>query len=324
MTLTTADLYQCHRNNLGLELLAGGGLTRTLTQPRIQKSGLALAGYLEQVHSNRVQIFGQTEMGYLASLDSTQAKERLQAFTRISYPAVIVANGATVPQWIVEVFTQHQVPLLLTARPSSHVIATITRYLEFELAERTTAHGSMMEVYGVGVLITGESGVGKSECCLDLVSCGHRLIADDLVELKNIAGEIIAFASDTLEHHMEVRGLGIINIKDIFGAASVRLRKKVDVVVELENWDHQRQNKYDRLGDQGEHRFILDMDLPMVRIPVRPGRTIAKIIEVLARNTILKSMGYRTLEDLEEKLHQRIAENALQATDTSVGVTKWR
>ncbi|ADU66618.1 HPr(Ser) kinase/phosphatase [Desulfurispirillum indicum] len=305
--LTVADFYEHNRNILGLRILVAANFSATILQPRIQKSGLALTGYTEFVHEDRIQIFGQTEMGYLGSIGRAEATRKLESFLTFPFPAVLITHHPQpIEPWMLELFTRHGVALLQTVQTSSHVIATVTRYLEFELAEQTTLHGGMMDIFGVGMLITGESGIGKSECCLDLITSGHRLVADDVVLVKNISGELVAFSNNELEHHMEVRGLGIINIKDIFGAASVRRRKKVELIIELQSWERQNAAQLERLGDTRSFRHVLDIDIPVVCLPVTPGRNIAKILEVLARNTILQNMGYQTVETFMSKLHNRI------------------
>ncbi|WP_051321573.1 HPr(Ser) kinase/phosphatase [Chrysiogenes arsenatis] len=310
LPLTFRDIYERFQSELALSILAGSGMKNPVTNGRIQKSGLALAGFMEFIHTDRVQIWGQTEVGYLHSLPIDRAEAQVENFLTHPFPGIILCHAQEIPTFLAELCQKHTVPLLYSAQPSGHIITTVSRYLEYELAPETIVHGGMMDVHGIGILITGESGIGKSECCLDLVSHGHRLVADDVVSVRNISDELVAFSTPELEHHMEVRGMGIIDIRDLFGAASVRRKKRVEVIIQLDSWTKEKSVGYERVDFQDRTIDILGVTLPFVTFPMRPGRNIAKIIEVLARNTILRNMGQRTHERLMGTLQHTMERHA--------------
>lgn len=287
---------------LALTVLGGrSGLLRKIAGSRIQKQGLALTGYVQHMHPERIQVLGLTEVAFFRSLD---VEARLRGATSLAGTrpcCVVVTRGLDVPSEILTACEQSGVPLLSTPLMSSLFINRVTRLLENRLAPGTTVHGVLVDVAGVGVLLLGKSGVGKSEAALDLVMRGHRLVADDVVEIrKRIPDLLIGSCSEILKHHMEVRGLGILSIKDLFGIAAVRDAKKIDLVIELSDWNPHEE--YDRLGIDDLRYAILDVALPLLKIPVRPGRNIAAIIEVAARNQLLKQQGIHSARDFQERL----------------------
>jgi HPr kinase/phosphorylase len=292
---------------LDLELLAGeSGLDRRISIPRIQKPGLALAGFVGQVHPERVQILGATELGYLASLAPTQARSGIEGFLGIEPACVVVTKGLDVPLDLLEVANQVGVPVLRTKLVSSAAIDRVQRFIEDALAPTASIHGVLVDVLGVGVLLSGKSGIGKSEAALELVMRGFRLVADDLVEVRRIAGEVlVGRASELIKHHMEVRGLGIINIKDMFGVAAVRDEKKIELVLDLARWDEGESP--DRLGLDEMGCDILGVNVPMLRIPVSPGRNVSSLIEVAARNRLLQVRGHHSAREFQERLDQALA-----------------
>jgi HPr kinase/phosphorylase len=291
---------------LGLELLAGGaGLDRRITVPRVQKPGLALAGYVQQVHPERAQILGSTELGYLHSLPPELARRGIEGFLAVGPACVIVTKGLDVPMDLLELANETRVPVLRSKLPSSVVIDGLVRFMDDALAPNVSLHGVLVDVLGVGVLLFGRSSVGKSEAALELVMRGFRLVADDLVEVRRIAGEVlIGRASELIKHHMEVRGLGIINIKDMFGVASVRDEKKVELVLELAPWTET--DVADRLGLDELSYEILGVRVPMLRIPVSPGRNVSSLIEVAARNRLLQVRGHHSAREFQERLDQAL------------------
>jgi HPr kinase/phosphorylase len=291
---------------LGVELLAGGaGLDRRITVPRVQKPGLALAGYVQQVHPERVQILGSTELGYLHSLPPDQARRGIDGFLGVGPSCVLVTKGLDVPIDLLELGNEARVPILRSKLPSSAVIDGIERFMEFALAPTASLHGVLVDVLGVGVLLFGRSSVGKSEAALELIMRGFRLVADDLVEVRRLAGEVlIGRASELIKHHMEVRGLGIINIKDMFGVAAVRDEKKIEVVLELSPWTETE--SVDRLGLDEMSYEILGVRVPMLRIPVSPGRNVSSLIEVAARNRLLQVRGHHSAREFQERLDQAL------------------
>ncbi|HEY4707028.1 MAG: HPr(Ser) kinase/phosphatase [Deltaproteobacteria bacterium GWA2_55_10] len=286
---------------LGLMLIAGEkGLTREVTTSRIQKPGLLLTGLLEELHADRLQIFGAAEINYLKRLGADELEDVLKVF-RPELPAIIVARGLEPPEFLVELCRKSSIPLFRTQHTSSVLIERVTKYLEERLAPSTTLHGVLVDVLGVGVLIIGKSGIGKSECALDLVARGYRLVSDDVVIVKRMPPSVLfGSSSELIKYHMEIRGLGIINVKDLYGITAIREKKQMDIVVELVKWESE--TEYDRLGLEENTYNILGVDLPYLRVPVSPGRSVATIVEVAARNQILKIMGHHPAKALEREL----------------------
>jgi len=307
-TLRVKKLLQDMGASLELELCAGaGGLQRRISAPRIQKPGLALAGYTAYVHPERIQILGLTEISYLGTLAPEEAARALERLVTLEPACVVVTRGLEVPEALIAAGEAHQVAILRTNQLSSVFINRVTRYLEDVLAPRTSLHGVLMDVLGVGILLLGKSGIGKSEAALDLVMRGHRLVADDIVDIRRRPpNSIIGSGSEIIKHHIEVRGLGIINIKDLFGISAVRDTKKIELVIELVEWNEKEE--YDRLGVEEFYYNILDVDIPMLRIPIRPGRNTAAIIEVAARNQLLKFQGHHSAREFQARLNKAIAE----------------
>jgi len=286
-----------------LRLVAGEkGLDREIETSRIQKPGLLLTGTLnDQLHSDRIQIFGVAEIGYLASLPREELRNALSALDEPKVPALVVTKGQEPPDFLVGLCSRRDIPLITTTHSSSLLIEGISKYLEDALAPTTTVHGVLLDVLGIGVLITGKSGIGKSECALDMITRGYRLVSDDAVLVKRLPpGVLCGTATDLIRYHIEIRGLGIVNIKDLYGITAIREKKQMDIVVELERWDPE--SEYERLGLDDNSRSILGVELPCMRIPVSPGRSVATIVEVAARNQILKIMGHYSARNLEAAL----------------------
>ena len=291
----------------GLRLVAGDeGLSRELATSRIQKPGLLLTGLLEELHSDRVQIFGAAEIGYLNSLDDDRLKLSLAVIEKVSVPAIVVTRGIEPPAFLIELCRKKNIPLFTTSSTSSVLIEGMGKFLEDRLAPTITLHGVFVDVLGIGILIIGKSGIGKSECALDLVSRGYRLISDDIVMVKLLPPAMLSgTSSDVTRYHMEIRGLGIVNIKDLFGITAIREKKQMDIVVELVSWEDD--GDYERLGFEDSFFEILGVKLPYMRIPVSSGRSVATIVEVAARNQILKFMGHNSAKQLEARLGQLMA-----------------
>ncbi len=293
--------------DLRLSLVAGKqGLSRRISSSRIQKPGLVLAGFTEYLHKERVQVFGNTEMSYLATLPRERSLEVLRSFFGQDIACLVVTKGLQPPPDLVALAEETGVPLLRTSHLSSNFITAVQTCLEDVLTAQTSMHGVLIDVFGVGILLLGKTGIGKSEIALDLVMRGHRLVADDIVDVKRKTPEsVFGAGSEIIKHHMEIRGLGIINIKDLFGVAAVRERKKIEIVLELVEWDPNVE--YDRLGVE-ERRFrILDVEIPMLVVPVRPGRNMTTIVEVAARNHLLKLQGHHSAREFQERLNRAIA-----------------
>lgn len=293
--------------DLRLELITGtAGLSRRIVSSRVQKPGLALAGFVAHIHPERLAVFGHTEMSFLATLSTEQQAKVCDDLCALDLSCLVVTKKLAIPEVLVEAARRRDMPLMRSAHLSSTFIGNAEQFLEEALTASTSLHGVLVDVLGVGVLILGKSGIGKSECALDLVMRGHRLVADDIVNIKKKpGGPIYGSGSEIIGHHMEVRGLGIINIKDLFGISAVRSRKKLELVCELVEWDEKVE--YDRLGIEEQKYRILEVEVPLLVVPVRPGRNLTTIIEVAARNHLLKEQGHHSAREFQERLNREIA-----------------
>ncbi|HTO86465.1 MAG TPA: HPr(Ser) kinase/phosphatase [Thermoanaerobaculia bacterium] len=296
--------------DLGLRVVAGeNGFARPVSWGRIQRPGLALAGFLPYIKPGRIQILGESELHYLDTMGPDVRRERIAAICALPVAAFVVTKGQAVPDDLARECRSQRVPLLVSDRTTSVVIQSITRLLEDELAPATTVHGVLVDVYGMGVLLIGDSGIGKSECALDLIQRGHRLVADDVVEIRKYPnGSLVGRAAEMIRYHMELRGIGIINIKHLFGVSAVRSSKSIELVIELQRWDPTK--KYDRLGLDGQTYAILDRPRPFMTLPVASGRNLALLIEIAARNELLKQQGYDAAKEFALKVDEQIARNA--------------
>jgi HPr kinase/phosphorylase len=291
------------------------GFDRVIAWGRIQRPGLALAGYQAFIKPGRIQILGESELNYLDTMPPLLRAERIAAICALPVAAFVVTKGLAVPEDLTRECRKQEVPLLVSDQTTSVVIQSITRVLEDELAPSTSIHGVLVDVYGMGVLLLGDSGIGKSECALDLIQRGHRLVADDVVEIRKYPnGSLVGRAAEMIRYHMELRGIGIINIKHLFGVSAVRASKSIELVIELERWDPTK--RYDRLGLDGETYSILERPRPFLRLPVASGRNIALLIEIAARNELLKSQGYDAAKEFALKVDEQIARN-MRATRSS-------
>jgi len=306
VSLTINDLLQDKEYGLGLSLAAGAaGLSHRLYSARIQKPGLALTGYTEHLHPDRLQVLGNTEISYLRQMPEEQAVANIARFCSFPISCFVVTKGLEPPEYMKAEAERAGIPLLGTTLQSSLFISLITKFLEERLLPTTHIHGVLVDVLGVGVLLLGKSGIGKSECALDLVIRGHRLVGDDIIYVKKkVPASLVGQAGELIQYHLEIRGLGIINIKDLYGVSSIREKKIIDTVIELVEWD--AEHEYDRLGVDDQIYSILGVDLPYICIPVRPGRNLTSIIEVAARNFLLKGMGYHSAREFQEKLLARL------------------
>lgn len=289
-------------DNFNLTLVAGvNGINREIITSDISRPGIEITGYFKYYPKERLQLIGRTEMAYFLDLSIEDQKVRAEKLCTNETPGIVVSRGMDIPEVLLDAAEKANVPILRSPRKTTRVISRLTNYLEDNFAPRTTMHGVLVEIYGIGVLITGQSGVGKSETALELVKRGHRLVADDSVEIRQQDYEILLGRSPAiLEHMLEIRGIGIIDVMTLFGAGAVRTEKKVAVVIKLDNWDETKQ--YDRLGLDEETIQIMDVQIPKFTIPVRPGRNLAVIIEVAAMNFRLKRMGINSAETFSEKL----------------------
>ena len=290
---------------LRLELVAGiQGQLRPLRSARIQKPGLAFAGYSAFVHPDRVQLLGQTELSYMATLDEETRAQSISGFLALEVSCVIVTKGLPIPRQLLDGCNATGTPLLRTPLASSECIRKVLTYLDDLLTPRTSVHGVLVDVDGVGVLMTGASGIGKSECALDLVLRGHRLVADDVVDIRRRGEDLVGQAAKLIRNLIEIRGLGILNVSELYGVAATRDHKRMELHIELEEWGSER--AYDRIGLDARTKDILGVELQSRLIPVRPGRDIAAIIEVAARNFLLQARGHHAPRDLKEKIESEL------------------
>lgn len=307
----TKDLLE----NFNLTLVAGeDGIHREITTSDISRPGIEMTGYFKYYPKERLQLVGKTEMAYFLDLTDENKRSRAEQLCTDITPGIVVSRGMDIPEVLLEAANASGVPILHSPRKTTRVISGLTNYLEAKFAPFTAIHGVLVDINGVGVLITGQSGVGKSETALELVKRGHRLIADDSVEIRQEDYDsLIGNPPPLIEHLLEIRGLGIINVMTLFGAGSVRSFKKISLIINLELWDEQKQ--YDRLGLDEETMKIMDVHLPKATIPVRPGRNLAVIIEVAAMNFRLKRMGVNAAEEFSERLTTMIDQEKDESTD---------
>jgi len=306
------ELEKDREHRLELTLMAGrNGINKKITHSQVQKMGLALTGFIQFINPERLQIIGNTEMAYFKTLAPGVQEKVIHQICSLSLSCLVITRGLEIPELLLREADEKGIPVFRTNLRSFDFIEQVTKFLEEKLASSSSLHGVLMDVYGVGVLILGKSGIGKSECALDLILRGHRLVADDMVHIqKRSPSSVIGSGFEVIQHHMEIRGLGIINIRSLFGVEAIREKKKIELVLELVEWDtHQ---EYDRLGFEEEKFSILGIELPMLRIPVTPARNLTTIIEVAVRNHLLKVMGYDSALEFEKKLLHNMEERGRQ------------
>ena len=306
--LLVQELEQNREHHLDVTLVAGRkGLKRRINHSQVQKMGLALTGFIQFINPERLQVIGNTEMAYFRTLAPNLQDDVIRKICSLELCCLVITRSLEIPDLLLREADVRGIPLFRTNLRSFEFIERATRLLEEKLAPTSSIHGVLMDVFGVGVLILGKSGIGKSECALDLILRGHRLVADDMVYIqKRSPSSLIGSGFEVIQHHMEIRGLGIINIRSLFGVEAIRERKKIELVLELLEWDTQQE--YDRLGFEEEKYSILGVEMPMLRIPVTPARNLTTIIEVAARNHLLKVMGYDSALEFEKKLLRNMEE----------------
>lgn len=292
-----------------LELISGeNGLQRRVNTPEINRPGLALAGFLMHFPVERVQVLGRTEMAFLSSMSEDEVFRRITALCQAGpVPCMVVTRELELRPALRSAMQQALVPLLRTTSSTPKFVGQLTTFLDLRLAPEILVHGVLVDVYGIGILMTGASGIGKSETALELLKRGHRMVADDAVEIRQISDDtLVGTAPPLLQHLLEIRGLGVLNAMTLFGAGAIRTHKRIEMIIELEAWQDDR--PYDRLGLDEEKRKIHDVELTCLTVPVRPGRNLAIIIEVAAMNQRLKRMGYNAARELSEKLMSSMEE----------------
>ncbi len=305
-SISIQEILDAKRDSLGLELLTPGvSLGRRASDPDVSSPGLALSGFTDRVPLGRMWVFGETEMAYLESLPVERAQENLATFFGFDVPAVFVSKSQPVPEFFLAAATSRDVPVIRSDLTTKDLYQRVKPYLEEVLAPSTSLHGSLADVYGVGLLFVGESGVGKSECVLDLVERGHRLVADDLVLVTRRGNDVLIGKGHELQrHHMEIRGIGIIDISALFGVRATRQQKRIEVVVQLEIWN--QDHAYSRTGLETDDIEILGVKIPLVTVPLNPGKNITVISEVVAMNHLLKYSGINSAEAFQRRLQEHM------------------
>jgi len=304
--LSVERFYLNHAEKLQLQLLAGGtGMVRRIAEGSVNRCGLALAGFFKYFAYKRVQVIGAAEWQFLKSLSDAERRQRLGAILAAKIPCLVFARNFNAPPFLLELADRLEVPVFKTQMTTMRFINTATIALESEFAPQCSEHGSMVDLLGIGVLIRGASGVGKSESVLALLERGYSLVSDDITRFRLLEGrELIGTSSETTRYHMEIRGLGIINVPAVFGVRSVRPEKRVDLVVTL--MESTATEEIDRIGLERQTYTILGVSLPHVIVPVRPGRDIARLIEVAALDQKLKSLGHNAAREFNERLIERM------------------
>ena len=273
--------------------------------PEVNRPGLALSGFLDAFDGARIQLIGRAESQYLASLTEEKRREVLCNYVNAGPVAILITTGLEPDPVLLENARLRQVPLLRTQAKTSAMMASLIAFLNNQLAPRITRHGGLVEVYGEGLLLLGDSGVGKSETAIELIKRGHRLIADDAVEIKRVSDKtLVGSAPEIIRHYVELRGIGIVDVRRLFGMGAVKMTERVDLVIQLENWIEGKM--YDRLGMEEEYINILGIEVPCITVPVRPGRNLAIILEIAAMNNRQKRMGYNTAEEFNKKLMKQM------------------
>lgn len=309
------DFYKQHGKALGLDLLAGPpGLQRRIKKAEVQRPGLSLAGYMKGFAPSRMLVMGRQEIEYLRELDAATRRIRLSSILSKATPAIIIAKGCAAPKELLLLAEETRISLFKAAFSATDLIRQITFMLLEEFSPSMTLHGTLVEVFGVGVLIQGESSVGKSEAALGLIERGHRLISDDVVRVKKREGSsLIGCGPELTRHLMEIRGIGIINVAHLYGAVCVRPDKRIDLVVKLEEWNDQ--HFYDRVGLDEKFIDILDVSVPYHVLPVKPGRDVVLLLETIALNHRLKDMGYNSAKEFNAKLLETISRRQKKRMD---------
>lgn len=322
-SLSAADLYHERRRELKLRIIAGkeGMQQRHISSIDIHRPGLALAGFSGEFPTDRLQVLGGTELAYLETLDPQTRRLAIERVVKLNPPYFVITNDAEPQAELVEVLDAAGIPLLGSRLAGTDFIHLVSDYLELRLAPETHMHGTLVDVYGIGLLLIGESGIGKSETALDLVERGHRLVADDLIRIRRRRTIILGEGAEqrpAFQHHMEIRGLGIINLYSIFGIRSIRLQKRIEVIVELKRWE--KGMVVDRLGLERETREILGVNIPIITIPVLPGRNLSMICEVISMNHLVVLRGYHPMQLFDRELKKLLTRKTKVAKEVEEDV----
>ena len=306
--ITVRFFYENTRHRFGLKLISNEvGFDREILDQNLHRPGLALAGFVELFSSKRVQLFGNTEMRFIEQLDENKKLSSLERLFKFDIPCLVISNGNPPTKEMLHLSDKYNIPIFMTAEPTTKTIYLLSDFLDDQFAPRISMHGSFVDVYGVGMLFVGKSGVGKSEVALDLVERGHRLVADDVVIMtKKGEGILMGAGTDLVKHFMEVRGIGILDVRSMFGVRAIRFQKRLEVVIELEIWD--MDTEYTRTGLDDSTQEIMGIKIPYVKLPIVPGKNITVISEIIALNYLLKHYGYDAPKLFKDKLSEKIKE----------------
>jgi HPr kinase/phosphorylase len=317
-SIDVETLYKENKEVLSLTLINNtSSFRRRIREGELHRPGLALSGFVNVFTYWRVQIFGNTEIAFLHTFEPKARRDIIAKVLGFELPCIIITNDNQAPAELIEVANHNNISIFSTPFNTTRVIHTLSEYLDRKFAPNIVVHGSLVAVYGIGLLFTGRSGIGKSEVALDLVERGHRLVADDVVHILRRGDDVlIGMPSPALQHHMEIRGLGIIDLRRIFGIRSIRKRKRIEVEVRLEEWD--QSEDYERTGLDENLTSILDVEIPLVRLPIFPGKNITVIAEVIATNYLLKVFGEHPAKEFNKQLIEDMAKNYPQPEDFGV------
>jgi len=303
-------------NNLGLKCVCGqNGLERVIESKEVNRPGLALGGFFDFFANSRIQVFGKGEALFLKKNQNNEYFNNVRKFVDYDIPCCIFSNNEIPPDNFLELAREKGIPILISTLNTGDLVASLFQILSEVFAQKTTLNGVLVEVFGIGILIKGKSGIGKSETALELIERGHRLVADDTIELRNIQDKFLEGKSKKIiSHHMEIKGLGIINVKSLFGVGAIRDEKKIQLVIELEEWDSQKSDGYERVGVDDKYTDIIGIKLPYLLIPVMPGRNIPIIIETAAMNQRMKMMGVNAAKEFNRQLIEYLETEEIKNT----------
>ncbi len=308
--ISVYEFFESKKKDLALSLITEPEtLNKKINSPHVNRPGLALAGYLEVFSSERIQVFGETEVRYLQSLPEEDLVTRIRDVFKTEIPCVIISKGLTLPPVVEFMANDFNIALLSSRLSTINLFEQLTRYLHDIFALEKTIHATLIDVFGLGVMLTGKSGIGKSECALDLVNRGHSLVGDDLITLRYVEDQLIGRSGKNFGHFMEIRGIGFVNVERMFGIERVRRQKSIDLQIELMPW--QENMDYERIGLSNNYAEHLGCKVPIIYLPVSPGKNVSVIVEVAAMNLILKNDGYDAAEDFNRKLHEEIRQKSL-------------
>jgi HPr kinase/phosphorylase len=311
--LSVDKIYNDNKSKLKLELLNNdASFHRLIEEPDLHRPGLALSGFVDVFTYKRVQIIGNTETTYMGKMEPVARRKAIREVLSFEIPCFIITENNKLPPEFLEIATEQKISILTSPLTTAKLMHLLSAYMDEKFAPNITVHGSLVDVYGIGVMFTGRSGIGKSEIALDLVERGHRLVTDDIVHISRQAeGVLIGTASEMLQHHMEIRGVGIVDIRSIFGIRAIRLQKRVEVEVQLQEWDDKE--NYERIGLEETTTEILGVEIPVVKLPIFPGKNITVIAEVVALQQLLKINGYNPAKEFNQRLITRMQEKSESA-----------